>query len=110
MAKGANAKSEITEKILKNFNNAFLYNSGKEIRIPWEENGEELQIKVQLTCAKENVYPESGETVTAAVAQEGAPANAFPEPKAPVKPVQPTEEEKANVEALLKSLGLEQRR
>ncbi|MCD8210669.1 MAG: hypothetical protein LUC37_03870 [Prevotella sp.] len=53
MAKGANAKQQITEKILKTFPNAFQYE--KEIRIPMEENGEEIQIKCVLTCAKTNV-------------------------------------------------------
>ena len=106
MAKGAASKEIIFAKLLETFEGSFMYNGGKELRIPMMEDGNEVQIKVALTAAKENVYPESGETVTAAVAQEGAPTNAFPEPKAPVRPVQPTEEEKANVEALLKSLGL----
>ena len=50
MVKGSVAKDEITKKILETFQGSFSYD--KEIRIPWVENGEELQIKCTLTCAK----------------------------------------------------------
>ena len=53
MAKGTQAKTEITNKILEVFDGAFI--NDKEIRIPWEENGETVQIKVALTCAKVNI-------------------------------------------------------
>lgn len=53
MARGSQAKAEITEKILATFENSFLYD--KEIRIPIMENGELVQIKCVLTCAKINV-------------------------------------------------------
>ena len=53
MAKGALAKENIINKILETFEGAFKYD--KEIRIPMMENGEEVQIKVALTCAKTNV-------------------------------------------------------
>lgn len=53
MARGAFAKEVVTEKILKTFERSFV--SGKEIRIPIEEVGEEVQIKVTLTCAKESI-------------------------------------------------------
>lgn len=106
MAKGAASKEIIFAKILETFEGSFIYNGGKEIRIPMMEDGNEIQIKVALTTAKENVYPENGPAAPAVVAQEEVPTSAFPEPKAAKKPIQPTEEEKANVEALLKSLGL----
>ena len=60
MARGSLAKSEITEKILATFENSFLYD--KEIRIPIMENGELVQIKCVLTCAKVNVE-NGGDTV-----------------------------------------------
>ena len=53
MAKGSEAKSAITQKILDTFEGSFAYD--KEIRIPFVEGGEEVQIKVTLTCAKTNV-------------------------------------------------------
>ena len=51
-AKGAESKSLVTKKILEIFPNAFLYNNDKEIRIPLTEQGETIEIKVVLSCAK----------------------------------------------------------
>lgn len=101
MAKGAVAKQEVSKKILETFAGSFLYNDGKEIRIPCNENGEIVQIKVALTCAKENV--ECG-------ADTALPGD-FPAPKAAptperTEPVAPTAEEKATVSAMLRKLGL----
>lgn len=53
MAKGTQAKTEITNKILEVFDGAFV--NDKEIRIPWNEGSEVVQIKVALTCAKVNI-------------------------------------------------------
>lgn len=101
MARGAEAKSKVSQQILAAFPGSFLYNE-KEIRIPMSDGAEVVQIKVALTCAKENVE----------VGADNAMPGDFPAPKmtAPTPertaPVQPTEAEKANVAALLKSLGL----
>ena len=104
MAKGAVAKEQIFAKMLENFEGSFMYNGGKELRIPWDENGVEVQIKVTLTCAKDNVSS-NGEAVvkTAAAATEPVSTSAFPTPK---KIAEPTEEEKQNVADLLSALGL----
>ena len=104
MAKGSLAKQEIFEKMLKDFEGSFIYNSGKELRINWEENGAPVQIKVTLTAAKEAVTPEGEVEKAAAAAQETATESNFPTPKTVVEP---TEEEKKNVEDLLKALGLD---
>lgn len=106
MARGALAKEIIKEKILNTFEGSFTYSNGKEIRIPIEENGSIIQIKIQMTAAKDNVSP-TGETEVvkpAAVAKESATTSNFPSPK---KKVEPTPEEKKNVEDLLKALGLD---
>lgn len=101
MAKGQKAKQEIINKILDIFEGSFLYNNDKEIRIPLMEDGELVQIKVGLTCAKVNV--------------EQGSENALPQAEKPVTidttsedfvPAQPTAEEKENVKNLLASLGL----
>ena len=67
------------------------------------ENGETVQIKVALTCAKENV------SVGADVALPGddfpAPVNAPVTPAAP-KVVAPSADEKQKVADLFKLLGL----
>ena len=55
MVRGAEAKNIVTAKILDTFVGAFV--NDKEIRIPVEENGSIVQIKVTLTAAKVNVNP-----------------------------------------------------
>ena len=110
MAKGAVAKQEIGNKILEYFEGAFYYNGGKELRIPWNENGVEVQIKIAMTCAKDNVMAPGmhgdpvGDPGPAAVAQETGDFMNFPAPK---KRAEITEEEKQNVNDLLKALGLD---
>lgn len=111
MAKGAVAKQEIFEKMLEMFEGSFIYNNGKELRIPWDENGVELQIKVALTCAKDIVSKEAGSEAVKVAATKGAAAPkeedaliGFPVPR---KKLEPTPEEKQNIEDLLISLGLQ---
>ena len=106
MAKGQMSKAQITTKLLEIFDGAFLYNDGKEIRIPYTEEGELLQIKVTLTCAKENVNQGDDNALPGTV-ETGATAAPFePIVKKEEKIVEPTEEEKQNVSDLLRALGL----
>ena len=94
-ARGAEAKQTITDKILQTFEGSFIY--GKEIRVPLQENGERVEIKVTLTCAKENVGGDSAfaapQGETSQLAQASVPAA-------------PTEQEKANIADLMSRLGL----
>lgn len=92
MAKGNVAKQEITDKILKTFDGAFIYNGGKEIRIPFVENGEQLQIKCVLTCSKSLVNAEAAAPAPAATSREHF--------------VEITEDEKQEVDNLISRLGL----
>ena len=102
MAKGTQAKSEVVKKILSTFEGSFIYNDGKEVRIPIYEAGELVQIKVTLTCAKENVTPGADNAMPG---DFPVSKNAEPTPER-TEPVKPTSEEKANIAALLKNLGL----
>lgn len=100
MAKGALSKEIVMKKILETFPGAFVYD--KELRIPMIEGGEEVQIKVALTCAKTNVEM-GGDTAT--------PGDFPPPPNTPVtpartEPVAPSDQEKKAVGDLLRSLGL----
>ena len=61
--RGSYAKTEIMKKLLATFEGSFLYDNGKELRIPFIEDGETIQIKVALTCAKVNVEPENIKTL-----------------------------------------------
>ena len=95
MAKGSIAKEAITQKILNTFEGSFVY--GKEIRVPYDEDGSRVEIKITLTCAKENVGGNSAFMVT-----EGQPT----QPAQASVPAAPTEEEKANIANLMQRLGL----
>lgn len=116
MAKGQVSKAQITNKLLEIFDGAFLYNDGKEIRIPMIEDGNEVQIKVALTCAKDNVIPGADNALPGAAAQTktdnsvytfGTTMSATVTENKEIKPVvEPTAEERANVKSLLEALGL----
>ena len=101
MAKGAEAKKQIFETLLKTFDGSFMYNNGKELRVNVEEESGPVQIKITLTAAKEAVSPEGEilKVVKKKEAQETVVDNT------PII-TEPTAEEKQNVEDLLKSLGL----
>lgn len=99
MAKGSESKNVVTNKILEMFEGAFIY--GKEIRIPMTENGERVEIKVALTCAKVNVGGGNEGSM-----ENEAPASAFPSAPISNEITQPTEEEKKNIQELMSKLGL----
>ena len=101
MAKGSIAKEAIFKKILEIFPNSFMADA-KTLRIPWEENGETIEIKVALTAAKDILGSSIDMNWEDGDGAEKAYATA---PKAPVSS-EPTAEEKANVEKLMASLGL----
>lgn len=87
--KGAVAKQEITEKILSTFEGAFI--NDKEIRVPVQENGERVEIKITLTAAKVNVGGNDG--TAASIESEGTSTEASASP-------QVTEEEKTRIKTM----------
>ena len=94
MARGAESKAKLIEK-LKEIYPDFIEH-GKEFRIPFEEDGQRVEIKVALTCAKSNVGGEGASEVSGV--ESNTPID--------VAPAAPTEEEKANIAALMDRLGL----
>ena len=101
MAKGSLSKTKATEMILKAFPGSFTYD--KEIRLPFNEDGEEIQLKCVLTCAKVNVEPNGDVAIPGA-----AIADINFEDSKPIeqKVVEPTQEEKDNVRKLMETFGL----
>lgn len=93
MAKGQIAKTEITNKILEVFDGAFV--NDKEIRIPWNEGSEVVQIKVALTCAKVNIENAGGASIVQQTTSVPAPEDR-----------KITETEKQEVNSLIEKLGL----
>ena len=98
--RGTESKKIIINKILETFPNSFIYDGGKEIRIPLEENGEVLQIKCVLTCAKTNV--ENG----ADTAQPSGINSEVPFSTGVVTQREITPEEKIEVHNLIQRLNL----
>lgn len=98
MAKGAQAKQEITNKILEVFDGSFI--NDKEIRIPYTENGEPLQIKLTLTAAKVMVDNPNESS-------DYSNPTEFPvkTPEGETK-LEPTEEEKERLKVLLAKMGM----
>lgn len=107
MPKGTVAKATISKKILDTFDGAFPYNDGKEIRIPIEEDGEIIQIKVVLTAAKVSVEPGSDNAIPTAnniVEKNVINNSAINQTSTTI--VEPSEEEKQNLQNMLARLGL----
>lgn len=102
-AKGSIAKSDIFKKILDTFDGSFM-NGEKELRIPWIENGEKLEIKVALTAAKDilgggdtkpQVNPTHAEPVNTSIQTSIQTVSA---------PSEPSEEEKERVAKLVAAM------
>lgn len=92
MAKGAVAKQEVLAKLKEVFPDAFEY--GKEFRIPMMEDGQRVEIKIALTCAKTNVGGD-GDSVE----------SVGEVPASTLTSTEPTEEEKQNIADLMSKLG-----
>ena len=109
-ARGAEAKEKVMQNILATFPGAFKYD--KEIRIPMMENGEELQIKVTLTAAKNMVAAGGDTAIPGAKAMEITSQNTaqsyakIGDTSIGYEPAKATAEEKKNVANLINLLGL----
>lgn len=102
-AKGTEAKNTIFNKLIDVFPGAFWEETNKILRIPVDENGVRVEIKVTLTAAKTNIG--TGEAASAFTADKSDIDNdchVLPNEKTVIEP---TEEEKNNVESLLAALN-----
>ena len=97
--KGSISKETVTKKILEIFVGSFQYE--KEIRIPMEEDGNQIQLKCVLTCAKTNVEPNGENAIPGEVTSVAAGI-----PASEKTFVEPTQEEKDNVQKLMQMLNL----
>lgn len=103
-ARGSILKQEVATKILAAFPGSFLYNDGKEIRINGIEDGQNLQIKVTLTCAK--VAVEGGEDTVLPGENIKATSSTQNMTTSEKVPQEPTNEEKERLKILLNQLGM----
>ena len=111
MARGTESKNIITAKLLETFAGSFIYD--KNIIIPMVENGENLQIKIALTCIKTNVSAEDStpaefKTTSAANASNELNFEDTPAPSPAPSPaeINATPEEKANIARLVEKFNI----
>ena len=101
-ARGAEEKQIVIDKILEIFPDAFVY--GKDIRVPVGE----VQIKIGLTCAKDNVEPGEDQAIPGAkvVVKEGAePAFKSATEEEIVEPTKEELDTVSNMMAAMANLG-----
>lgn len=99
-AKGTIAKEAITKKILSTFDGSFV--NGKEIRIPFMEEGNLIQIKITLTAAKENIAGNVAEILPGETHAEVATLPTAASSASTL--VEPTEEEINNLKQLMNAV------
>ena len=98
MARGAESKEKLFSRLQEIYPNAFWEDENKILRIPFIENGENIELKVSLTAAKNNLANDNGFIETPEA------ANNFKD-MIEKDLTEPTQEEKDNVAALLKALN-----
>lgn len=106
-ARGSESKNIITAKLLETFAGSFIYD--KNIIIPMVENGENLQIKIVLTCIKTNVSTEDSTPVefkTTPAANTSNELNFEDTPALSPAEINATPEEKANIARLVEKFNI----
>lgn len=102
-AKGSIAKSDIFKKILDTFDGSFM-NGEKELRIPWVENGEKLEIKVALTAAKDILGGGDGKPQVNLTHAEPVNTSIPTSIQTVSAPSEPSEEEKERIAKLVAAM------
>lgn len=92
MAKGAVSKAKVLDVMKLIFPQMFSVD-GKEYRIPLIEDGQEIELKVALTCAKDNIGGGGGSDSTGPVQYTEADLKI-------------TDEEKQEIFEIMKQWGL----
>lgn len=100
MAKGTESKKIIFNKLQELFPNSFFEEEDKILRIPLDENGSRVEIKVTLTAAKVNL----GDNIVNSAFDNNSTLQNNSTINSTV--LEPTQEEKENVAKLIASLGL----
>lgn len=108
MARGAIAKENVAKKIAQVFGSDFVGEYDKKLYVWSEENGEKIQIAISMTCPKNPIGGDNGINFDAEPGNSLDFENMSAGPASPTSftPTEISEEEKKNVENLMKSLGL----
>lgn len=107
MARGANAKVEVQQKIASVFGDNFIGEYDKKIYVWANDGGEMVQIAISLTCPKNPIQ------VDTSISTDGGDWDFSDNPKVNTTiavmnaaPAEITDEEKANIAELLVKLNL----
>ena len=107
MARGANAKIEVQQKIASIFGDNFIGEYDKKIYVWANDGGEMVQIAISLTCPKNPIQ------VDTSISTDGGDWDFSDNPKVnttiavmDAAPAEITDEEKANIAELLVKLNL----
>ena len=104
MARGTESKNTITAKLLETFAGSFIYD--KNIIIPMVENGENLQIKIALTCIKTNVSTEDSTPAEFKAAPAANNELNFEDTEISPATINATPEERANIARLVEKFNI----
>lgn len=99
MAKGADSKKRLFDTLIEKFPNSFWEDENKILRVPFNEGGERVEVKVTLTAAKNNLREDDNDNI----ANFGNDSRDKVEDKTSVEP---TKEEIDNIQKMLKALNL----
>ena len=102
--RGTESKNVIFAKLQEVFPNTFWEDQGKILRVPLDENGSRVEIKVVLTAAKNNLKEDNATSAFDNTAPTNFSINA--DSKKIESFLEPTQEEKENVNKLLAALNL----
>jgi hypothetical protein len=80
MAKGQVAKEKLFAKIMEVFPNAFWEEQNKILRVPMDDGGTDVEIKVALTCAKDIIGGGSATEATSSESPVSSTVDATPAP------------------------------
>ena len=105
-AKGTIAKQKVAQKIAEIFGQDFVGEFDKKLYVWTEENGEQVQVAISMTCPKNPVGGEARKIDFKA--ETGNSLNFEDMSAAPVPPqsIEISDEEKQNIADLMKKLGL----
>ena len=100
MAKGANAKQVVEDKLRAAFGTDFLGVADKKIYVQADDGGGEMvQVAISMTCPKTPFMAEGAASVTEFSAGNFGTPDTF-------KPAEITQDELDNVRKMIKELGL----
>lgn len=105
MAKGTESKAKLFSKIQEFYPDAFWEDEGKILRVPMEEGGNIIEIKVTLTAAKTNLGSGELKSAFGPTAEAPAPPEGPAPNFTPMNDFEVTPEEKENVAKLIAALN-----